>query len=335
MWAFVLVLLSLPLLLLVVEFVAERLDRRRYPARGRYLAAGARKLHFYEQGSGPAVILESGIVASSLSWVLTQPRIAQFARVIAYDRAGLGWSSASRSPLTLEEILSDLTLLIENLEVGSRVILVGHSFGGLIVRAFSSVHPDRVAGLVLVDPVSLETYSGATIAEGSRLRMGVRLSRRGALLARFAIVRIALALVARGSHKIPSFIGRLSAGKGSSVMNRLAGEIAKLPTHTHDAIRSHWSRPASFQRMASYLALLPEAAGKAAGMGLPPELPVIILSAATATAAELAERDRWLGNHPASRHAQIPDTTHWVQLDRPDVVAEAVRQLVCLTALKE
>jgi pimeloyl-ACP methyl ester carboxylesterase len=326
-WAFLFVLLSLPLLLLLVESVAEQVDRRRYPAPGSYLAAGARKLHFCEQGTGPTVILESGIVASSLSWVLTQPPISEFARVIAYDRAGLGWSSTSTFPVTLEEVLSDLKLLIESVEGGSRVILVGHSFGGLIVRAFASLHPDRVAGLVLVDPVSLDTYSGATPAESSRLRMGVRLSRRGALLARFAIVRIALALVARGKRKLPSLIGRVSAGRGSSVMNRLAGEIAKLPPHTHAAIRSHWSRPASFQRMAGYLALLPEAAGKAKGMSLPSELPVIILSAGTATAAELGERDGWLGNHPVSRHTQIPDTTHWIQLDRPEAVADAVREL--------
>jgi pimeloyl-ACP methyl ester carboxylesterase len=86
--------------------------------------------------------------------------------------------------------------------------------------------------------------------------------------------------------------------------------------------------------MASYLALLPEAARKAAEMPLPPGVPVIILSAATATAAELSEREGWLGTHPASRHRQIPGTTHWLQLDRPDLVAEAVGRLALIGPLR-
>jgi pimeloyl-ACP methyl ester carboxylesterase len=111
-------------------------------------------------------------------------------------------------------------------------------------------------------------------------------------------------------------------------MDRLAGEIAKLPHETHGPIRAHWSKPDSFKLMAEYLRLVPAAASQALSMPVPARIPIIVLSAASATSAELAERDSWIRNRPFSRHTQIPKTTHWVQLDRPDLVAEAVRELL-------
>jgi pimeloyl-ACP methyl ester carboxylesterase len=110
-------------------------------------------------------------------------------------------------------------------------------------------------------------------------------------------------------------------------MSRLATEVAKLPKDAHGPIRCQWSRASSFRLMARYLQLVPVAAREAQHMPVPPQIPVIILSAASATPSELAERDSWIRNRPASRHTQIPNTTHWIQLDRPDLIAEAVAQL--------
>ncbi len=308
-------------LLLLLEVAAQSRDRRRYPAPGRIIE----NLHILEKGAGtPVVILESGLAATSVSWVLAQNEIARFARVVAYDRAGLGWSPASKEPLTLNALLTDLATVVQPHEPA---ILVGHSFGGLLVSAYAHLHPQQVAALVLVDPVSIAAYAQPDLHTAQRLKSAARLSRRGAWLARLGIVRGALALVARGQNKLPSLIGRVSAGKGSNVMNRLATEIAKLPKETHATIGSQWSRAASFKLMARYLELVPVAAHQAQGMPVPPHIPVIILSAATATPSELAERDSWIRNRPFSRHSQIPKTTHWIQLDRPDLVAEAVAQL--------
>lgn len=319
------------LLLLLIEILAEAHDDRRYPAPGTLIPINARRrLHVVQQGNHaerPTVILEAGLAATSLSWLFTPPLLAEFAHVISYDRAGLGRSSPSGVPLTLAGILADLDTLTHSLPLHPPFILVGHSFGGLLVRAFAHLHPQRVAGLVLVDPVSLTTYAHPDRHHSRRLALAVRLSRRGAVMARFTIVRTALWLVAHGSRKLPSVIARVSAGKGSSVMDRLAGEIAKLPPDTHGPIRAHWSKPASFTLMAEYLRLLPDAAAQAQSMPVPAHIPVIVLSAASATTTELAERESWTHAHPASRHAQVPNTTHWLQLDRPDLVAEAVREL--------
>jgi pimeloyl-ACP methyl ester carboxylesterase len=326
--AAVICLLCLPLFFVLFEHLEERRDHRRYPPPGRFIPSGRRQLHVWEQGTGePIVILESGLAASSLSWILTQPSIAEFTRVIAYDRAGLGWSSPSESPPHLDDLLSDLNALIDTLTISTPLILVGHSFGGLLVRAFAHRYPDKVKGLLLIDPVSLDTYSDADSLPVQRLQTAIRLSKRGAFLARIAIVRIALALVSSGSRKLPAFVGRVSAGKGGSVMNRLAAEVAKLPSDTHGPIAAHWSRPRSFRLMADYLLLLPEAAQRVRDLPIPPNIPIIVLSAASATPAELAERDGWITNCPFSRHTQVQNTSHWLQLDRPDLVTAAVREL--------
>lgn len=322
-------LISLILLLLATELLAEWHDLRRYPIPGRFVPVNGKRLHIMEHGAAtsPSVILESGLAATSLSWVFTPPLLARFCHVVAYDRAGLGHSSAGGGAPHLPDLLADLEALTQVLPLAAPLILVGHSFGALIVRAFAHLHPNRVAGLVLIDPVSLVTYAHPDAQHRRRLDLAFRLSKRGALLARFAVVRTALWLVARGSRKLPAFVGRVSAGKGSAVMDRLASEVAKLPAETHGPIRAHWSKPASFSLMAEYLRLLPAAAAMAQSMPVPAHIPVIVLSAATATAAELAERDSWTHAHPSSRHSQIPNTTHWLQLDRPDLVAEAVREI--------
>src|ERR1700681_50422 len=77
-------------------------DARRLPPLGRLVEVGAgRRLHARCSGHGePTVVLVSRIAASSLSWPLVQPRVAEFTRVCSYARAGLGWSDAAGPTVT-------------------------------------------------------------------------------------------------------------------------------------------------------------------------------------------------------------------------------------------
>ena len=313
--------------LLLWESFSERRDLKRYPAPGRFVPDT--RLHVLEQGTGPStVVLESGLAASSISWLHVQERVSNFARVVSYDRAGLGWSGANQKPLNLDVLLANLATVLKAKQSNRKTVLVGHSFGALIVSAFAHRHPENVSGLVLVDPVSFVTYANPNLSDAARLSRAIRLCRRGAWLARVAIVRGALALVTNGRYRIASFIGSLSAGQGSSVMNRLATEIAKLPPQTYGPIRSQWSRPASFRVLAEYLRALPALTRQAQAMPIPVEIPIIVLSAASATETEQQERDKLVRYRSASRHTIVPNTTHWIQLDRPDLVAEAIEELI-------
>lgn len=105
------------------------------------------------QGEGaPAVILESGFRGTHQSWAKVQPEVAKFARVVSYDRAGLGASDAGPSPRTAKQIAQELHDALNAAQVKPPYVLVGHSAGGAYVRVFAHLYPKEIAGLVLADP---------------------------------------------------------------------------------------------------------------------------------------------------------------------------------------
>lgn len=304
-------------------------DSRRYPPPGRLVRSRGPRLHLLEQGSGePAVFLEAGVAGSLLGWARVQPEIAQFTRVCSYDRAGLGWSDPAAAPRTLDNLIAEFSDLRQLAGDSRPIVLAGHSFGALLVRAYACRYPESVAGLVLIDPAGVQTWSEAGTADRRRLAMGARLSRRGALLARLGIVRFTLDLLASGSRWLPEVVGKTAAGRGSSTITRLIGEVQLLPAECAPRIRSHWSNPRGFRAMAEYLECLPQVAAALKDMRVPSNIPVTILSAGTATGPELAERERWAAESERGRHIIIPDSGHWIQIRRPEAVVEAVREMV-------
>ena len=292
------------------------------------IQVGDSRLHMYETGTGsPAVVLEAGIAGSSLGWAIVQPEIASFTRVCSYDRAGLGWSEISATPRTLEGMVSELGGLLSAAGIPPPYILVGHSFGGLVIRAFAHLRPQEVAGLVFVDPVSLESWASCEENEARRLRLGIALSRRGALLARLGIVRFALAVLWTGHTRLPKLIAKAAAGKGIRTLDNLVGQVRKLPPEIWPVIRAHWSTPKCFKAMADYLECLPASAKSASEMQIPEHVPFIVLSAANATAGELTERERWVKQSNRGRHIQLGEAGHWIQLEEPEAVVNAIREL--------
>jgi pimeloyl-ACP methyl ester carboxylesterase len=313
----------------VYQALGDYLDAHRYPAPGRLVDTGNGRLHLHVQGaSSPVIVMESGLAASSLSWSLVQPKLAEFARACTYDRAGLGWSPAVSKSRTLRETVADLHAALSRADLPGPYILVGHSFGGLLMRVFAHLYPDQVTGLVLIDPVSIAYWAACTPYERRRIWGGAHLSRRGAWLARIGVVRAALTLLVSGGRRIPQLIGRISAPQAAGLMSRLVGEVQKLPPATWPIVRAHWSRPKAFAAMAATLEALPSSACEAATMPIPAEIAVIILSAASATPAELAERDRWAAQSTNGRHIRTEGTGHWLQLERPELVVKAVSSLL-------
>ncbi len=116
------------------------------------LNIGDRQLFYTSTGSGiPTVIFEAGLGDTSEIWVKVQPVIAEHTQTFSYDRAGLGQSDPAPKPRTSQDTVDDLKLLLTGAHISPPYILVGHSFGGMIVRLFASQHPEDVVGMVLVD----------------------------------------------------------------------------------------------------------------------------------------------------------------------------------------
>ncbi len=124
-------------------------------APGELLDIGGRRLHVDCRGpaTGPTVIIEAGMsqFVAHGTYGEAQRRIAAFARVCIYDRAGLGWSDADPSPRTHDAMVDDLHRLIKAKRLPTPLVLVGHSMGGLLVRRYAERHPRDVQAVVLLD----------------------------------------------------------------------------------------------------------------------------------------------------------------------------------------
>ena len=323
------ILCLMPVAGLIYQWVGSHLDARRYPAPGKMLDVGDHRLHVHLTGAGPAtVLLEAGIAASSVSWQPVKSGIGAFARVCAYDRAGLGWSEHSAAPRTIENILKDLQALLAHVSPDAPVVLVGHSFGGLVVLEYARRHREQVAGLVLVDPLPAGEWHPPTAEELNRLRHGVRLARRGALLAKLGVVRLSLDLLQAGSRTVPMWAAKTSGGRGSKLTERLVGEVRKLPRKLWPVVQAHWCQPKSFQSMADHLASLPLSASTCdarSGLG---DLPLIVLSASDSSPSRAAEHDRMAARSTFGRKIVAEKSGHWIQLDQPDLVIESVREII-------
>jgi len=136
----------------IFQAAAGSSDLKKYPPTGQLYDVGDYKLHLNCSGEGsPAVILEAGAGTSGLTWTYIQKEIEKYNRVCSYDRAGIGWSEPAAGPLSPQQVASDLHTLLGAAGVRGPYILVGHSAGGVYIRAYAGQYPTEVAGVVLVD----------------------------------------------------------------------------------------------------------------------------------------------------------------------------------------
>jgi len=109
-------------------------------------------MHIHCTGEGsPTVILDSGLGDSYVTWLGVQSQIAKFTRVCSYDRAGLGYSDSSPRPRTSRVMAEELHALLQAAGIAPPYVLVGHSMGGYNVRLYTSLHRNEITGMVLVD----------------------------------------------------------------------------------------------------------------------------------------------------------------------------------------
>lgn len=160
-------------LTLVLLFAATLAAAQPQPPGKLIDVGGGRRMHLVCEGSGtPTVVFESGSGEGWYSWTLVQPEIARTMRACSYDRAGVGFSDPRTGERTVSVLNADLHELLKRSGEKGPYVLVGHSIGGILVRRYAARYPEDVAGVVLVDS-AVENFDAKfppTAADVERVR---------------------------------------------------------------------------------------------------------------------------------------------------------------------
>ena len=276
-----------------------------------------RRINLYCQGKGaPTVVLDAGLGDGAWGWRAVQGRIAATTRVCAYDRAGYGQSDPGPEPRDLRALTRDLEAVLTAGKVPGPYVLVGHSAAGLTTRLFAYRPPERVAGLVLVDP--------STEGQGPRL-----------------------AAAAPGMMKAQTLMA--SAGKACAQSSRspaMEKICVRAPADLPVALAERWTHlqgPGHFQTVGSELdgMMGPNSAQMEAEWRPFGAWPVQMLTRGDSAMpggdkAEQAAADKvWREMHvetmrlaPRGVHRVIAGAGHYIQQDKPDAVVDAVAEVV-------
>ncbi len=309
------------------QYLGSRHDRKLFTGPGSWVTVGnGCDLYFSALGSGePTVIFESGIGATHLNWRHVQETVAQFTSTVSYDRGGLGWSDPCGSARTPQNIARELRQMLQRTGHTPPYILVGHSFGGLVMRRFALLYPDEVAGVVLVDPMRCEEWPPLDSTKQSELEMGRKLIRYAMPIASCGITRLAVTLLFCRAGKLTGHIAGAALPNGRHVLGRITTEVRKMPREIWPAVASHWSRPSFYAGMRSHLQSIPDTVRE---MHVAEPIRAIPVTVLTPGSAEPLNENHL--EHIGENVQQViaANSAHWIHLDEPTLVIDSIRAMV-------
>lgn len=286
---------------------------------------GGRRINLHCLGSGgPTVILMSGISSWSPVWYMTHSEIAKRALVCTFDRASYGFSDPAPRPQNVSDTVGDLHEALNVAELPPPFVLVAHSLGGLEARWFAREWPRQVAAMVLLDSslagdmLILVDQPGHDEAYGEDRYVPERL--------RCALMK------ARGPLN-------------PSNPNDQVCPLLPLPDDAPAALRSVWPNFFTADHAATQVSLLFSLfthhydSADQLDFG---DKPLIVLSAdvgrgwsGSIGAFWRSYRPLWFAQHEAlarlstrGAHRVIDQSGHEIQLDKPQVVIDAVNEVL-------
>jgi pimeloyl-ACP methyl ester carboxylesterase len=313
------------------QCLGARSDRRRYARDGRWIDIGGKcKLYLLEKGSsGPTVLFEAGIAATNLNWFHVQEKVARFAATASYDRGGLGWSSPCRTPRTPANIAAELHQLLTEAGIKPPYILVGHSFGGLVMRRFALNYPEEVTSVLLVDPMRCEEWPPLNPGKQSEIDRGKKLFRFAIPVAHIGLARLAVTSLFLRSGRTAQQLAGAAGNGGQHVLGRIKDEVGKMPRELWPIVAAHWSRPDNYAGMRSHVEAVPDTVREMHNAKPIQGIPVLVLTPGKSTPLS----DDCLGRIGNSVQQIIaPKSAHWIHLDQPDLVVDSIQQMVMAAA---
>lgn len=183
--------LAVPMAGLGYQYFGSALDAeiRRSPI-GRMVDVNGQKLHLDCRGNGTnTLVLEAGGMSFSANWALIQEKLAHTHRVCSYDRPGLGWSDNASPPTSPSARWALLLALLKNAGEQAPYVLVGHSLGGALIRAYAAQDDTNLAGLVFIDSGPAGPYSGMSENLRAHFKEGEQVSWFLPALTRLGVMR--------------------------------------------------------------------------------------------------------------------------------------------------
>lgn len=299
------------------QTVAVRADAKAHPAPGKMIDMGGYHLHLYCTGEkkegASTVILTGGSQEWSIHWQLVQPIIARTSRVCSYDRAGLGWSDPGPMPRSGKALTWELDTLLQKSGEAGPYVLVAHSLWGPVAVEYQQEHPDEVSGMVLVETWSSDMFSPVPteIAQmDSTLQMMKVLSTLG--------------------------IERLLGETGVVPLDEML-KTNVLPDAERDTYRAAYYSPEFWDTFQAEYAGLDETANelRMPSKGSMGALPLVVLEAGQRPADDIPSDEVWKQiltrqseYSTAGRLELVPDSGHYIQLEKPEIVEQAILEVL-------
>ncbi|MEU6972487.1 alpha/beta hydrolase [Kitasatospora aureofaciens] len=269
-------------------------------------------LHVRSEGSGPVCLLTGGLGSSWFDWDLVVPFLAPYRTVVRFDRPGYGLSAAEpatgRPAPTAAGEAERIRAVLDGLGLGGPCTLVGHSLAAFHVEAFARLHPDRTAGLVLVDG-SVEPEPRPYPAPAARDRAARALAGAATALA------------------VPYLLGPTARRVTARLSTVRCEDLAPAPLVRH-CYRTGRALRALLRENGRYLDVAAELDELRRTRPLPEDLPVTVLAAddgcRTGRTESWLARQRELATLLGADYRTTAPAGHLVMFDRPDAVASAV-----------
>ena len=293
------------------QAVASATEQRNYPPPGQLVDVGDYRLHLHCIGQGaPTVILEGGVPEWSIHWQAVQRGIAKFTRVCAYDRAGYGWSEAGPKPRTVQRIVEELRVLLTNAGERGPYVLVAHSLWGPAALLYRHTYPDDVVGMVLIETWSPDLFSPVPdVIEQSR-----------------PLNQIMSTLASLGQVRLLGEIGILPLEEMLKA-NLLSEELRPV-------YKAAYYNASFWETMNTEYSAMEESATQVQNLGSLGDLPLRVIKAGIRPADDYPPDAIWndvqsklAGLSSNGKLIVVETSDHFVQLEQPDLVVDAVRQV--------
>jgi pimeloyl-ACP methyl ester carboxylesterase len=325
----VILLLGLAVIGANYQGIASARDAKLYKPVDQMVDVNGIQMRLDCRGSGsPTVVLEAGAGGSSSSWIRIQNDVAGFTRVCSYDRAGYGWSDAVHEELSPQKVAEMLHTLLEKGGENPPYLMVGHSFGGVYIRVFTEKYPDEVVGMVLVDS-SHENQNQQIPPEIAESPEAAMLETVQSANLRFCQIAAPIGLI-RALNLMDASVSLMftEAEKGPALAESYRSGLCSAVLREAETTTTYSGQPGNLGDM-PLIVLSQKMDAQKLYDGFPPvSEPQLTLEMMQPMVDSYNEnQDELTALSTRGKRIIVEETGHNIQLDQPQVVIDAIREV--------